>query len=137
MKGFIAGVGLLVLTTGAYAEVHWEKDYDAALEKAKKDKKLVMVDVYTDWCGWCKKLDKDTYSDKAVGEMLEKNFIALKVNPEKSKKVEKLSKTWETKGFPHIVFLDATGKKISEISGYQPPADFLNSLDGVVKNSSK
>src|SRR5258706_6332882 len=106
------------------ADVKWEHSYDTALETAKKEKKLVMVDVYTDWCGWCKRLDKEVYSDKTVTEKLNKSFVALKINPEKSQKNAKLSKQFGTKGFPHIVFLDTTGKKIHEIGGYVPADAF-------------
>jgi thiol:disulfide interchange protein len=116
---------------------NWESDYDTALQKAKKDKKLVMVDVYTDWCGWCKRLDKTTYSDKAVQETLAKGFVAVKINPEKSSKSAALAKQFGTRGYPHIVFLDDSGKKIAEISGYQPAAVFQNSLNDVLKKAGK
>src|SRR5271154_6266159 len=98
MRKFVAVtiLGLLALTSGAFAEVEWGHDYDSALETAKKDKKLVMVDLYTDWCGWCKKLDKDTYSDKDVAAKLGKDFIAVKVNPEKSERNAKLSRDFGT-----------------------------------------
>src|SRR5882724_2123227 len=107
-------LGFLVLNAGALAAVNWGQDYDAALATAKKDKKLVMVDLYTDWCGWCKKLDKDTYGDKDVTDKLTKDFVTVKVNPEKSPKGAALAKQFGTRGFPHIVFVDAEGKKISE-----------------------
>ncbi len=119
------------------AELKWENNYDNALAQAKKEKKLIMVDVYTDWCGWCKKLDRDTYSDKTVQEKLTKNFVTVKINPEKSEKYAKLSKEFGTKGFPHIVFLDAAGKKIHEIGGYEPAGDFSQELDAVVKKAGK
>jgi thioredoxin-related protein len=139
MKRFITLtiLGLLAFSTGAFAEVEWGHDYDAALETAKKDKKLVMVDLYTDWCGWCKKLDKDTYSDKDVAAKLTKDFIAVKVNPEKSQRNAKLSKDFGTTGFPHIVFVDATGKKVSEIDGYLPAAQFLQRLNTISEKANK
>src|SRR6266436_2389769 len=113
MKKFITVtiLGFLALSAGVSAAVDWGHDYDAALEKAKKDKKLVMVDLYTDWCGWCKKLDKDTYSDKDVAAKLAKDFIAVKVNPEKSQRNAKLSRDFGTTATPHIVFVEAESKK--------------------------
>ena len=115
------------------ASLNWESDYDTALDKAKKDKKLVMVDVYTDWCGWCKKLDKTTYSDKTVQETLVKNFVTLKINPEKSQKNAALAKQFGARGYPHIVFLDDSGKKISEIRGYVSADEFTKRLDQILK----
>ena len=130
-------LGFLALNAGAIAAVNWGHDYDAALVTAKKDKKLVMVDLYTDWCGWCKKLDKDTYSDKDVEAKLTKDFIAVKVNPEKSQRNAKLSKDFGTTGYPHIVFVDADGKKVSEIGGYLPAAQFLEQLNKISEKATK
>ena len=139
MKRFITAtiLGFLALNAGAFAAVDWGHDYDAALTTAKKDKKLVMVDLYTDWCGWCKKLDKDTYSDKAVEAKLTKDFIAVKVNPEKSQRDAKLSRDFGTTGYPHIVFVDADGKKVSEIGGYLPAAQFLEQLNKISEKATK
>ncbi len=130
-------LGLLALSAGASAEVDWGHDYDAALVTAAKDKKLVMVDLYTDWCGWCKKLDKDTYSDKDVAAKLTKDFVAVKLNPEKTQRNAKLSRDFGTTGYPHIVFVDANGKKVSEIDGYLPAAQFLEQLNKISEQATK
>jgi thioredoxin-related protein len=139
MKRLIAVtiLGLLAFSAGVSAEVDWGHDYDAALVTAAKDKKLVMVDLYTDWCGWCKKLDKDTYSDKDVAAKLTKDFVAVKLNPEKSQRNAKLSKDFGTTGYPHIVFVDAHGKKVSEIDGYLPAAQFLEQLNQISEKATK
>jgi thiol:disulfide interchange protein len=139
MKRFITltVLGFLTFSTGLFAEVEWGHDYDTALETAKKDKKLVMVDLYTDWCGWCKKLDKDTYSDKDVEAKLTKDFVAVKVNPEKSQRDAKLSHDFGTTGYPHIVFVDADGKKVSEIDGYLPATQFLEQLNKISEKATK
>ncbi len=130
-------VSVWVLGASAWAGVAWEQNYDAALAKAKKEKKLVMVDVYTDWCGWCKKLDKDTYGQKDVETKLTKEFISVKINPEKSSQNAKLAKQFGTHGYPHIVFLDAEGQKLSEIGGYLAPKDFLSRLNEVTEKAQK
>ena len=139
MKKFITltVLGFLVLGTGAFAEVNWGHDYDAGLETAKKDNKLVIVDLYTDWCGWCKKLDKDTYSDKSVEAKLARDFVAIKLNPEKSQRNAKLAMDFGALAFPHIVFVDANGKKVDEIIGYLPPAEFLERLKKVSDKATK
>ena len=130
-------MGFLVVGASAFAAVDWEQDYDLGLAKAKKDKKLVMVDLYTDWCGWCKKLDKDTYANKDVADKLTKDFVAVKVNPEKSLKGSKLAQQFGTRGFPHIVFVSAEGAKLSEIGGYLPPKEFLKRLEMVSQQATK
>lgn len=139
MKRLIAVTiaGFLTLGTIAFAAVDWQNDYDASLAKAKKDNKLVIVDLYTDWCGWCKKLDRDTYSNMDVERKLTKDFVAVKLNPEKGPKAAKLAKEFGTTGFPHIVFVNADGKKVSEINGYLPPKDFLKQLESVTEKATK
>jgi thioredoxin-related protein len=138
MRRFIAAtITLLTLSSGAWAAVNWESNYDTAQLKAKKEQKLVMVDVYTDWCGWCKRLDKDTYGNKDVETKLNKNFIAVKINPEKSAQNASLAKQFGTRGYPHIVFLDAAGKKLSESPGYMPADQFLKRLDDVIEQAKK
>ena len=65
--------------------VAWQSNYQEAVSKAKAEKKIVMVDLYTDWCGWCKRLDRDVYADSAVAAKLSSGFVSVKLNPEKSK----------------------------------------------------
>ena len=130
-------IASLLARVATAVPVDWQTDYDKTLAKAKEEKKLVMVDLYTDWCGWCKRLDRDTYSDKSVETKLGKEFIALKVNPEKSVKGAQLAKQFGTRGYPHIVFLDAEGKKLSEIGGYLPAGDFLKRLNQIAEQAKK
>jgi thioredoxin-related protein len=133
----VAAVLFLALGMRVFAAVDWGHDYDAALEKAKKDNKLVIVDLYTDWCGWCKRLDKDTYSNKDVEARLTRDFVAVKLNPEQSPKGAQLARQFGTTGFPHIVFVNADGKRVYEIGGYLPPDQFLKELDKVGEQAAK
>ena len=124
--------------TESAASLNWESDYDTALDKAKKGKKLVMVNVYTDWCGWCKRLDKTTYSDKTVQETLARSFVVVKINPEKSQKNRQIEQQLGRMGFyPHIYLLDANGRQLVEIPGFIPADQFVQQLDAAVKKSAK
>lgn len=117
----------------AEKEVKFTTNVKNAMAQAAKQKKLVMVDVYTDWCGWCKRLDKDVYTNQDVIGKVQKSFVALKVNPEKADKafVDK----YGVRGYPTILFLDAKGKEVHRIVGYKPAADFLKELDSAVSKS--
>jgi len=118
--------------------LNWESDYDTALDKAKKDKKLIMVDVYTDWCGWCKRLDSDTYSNKIVQETLAKSFVMVKINPEKNQKNRQTEQQLGRMGYyPHIYLLDANGKQLVEIAGFVTADQFVQQLDAAIKKSAK
>jgi len=113
------------------------KEYDSALEQAKADRKLVLVDFYTDWCGWCKKLDRDTYSNQNVQIRLAKDFILVKVNPEKSAEGKKLAQQFGVHGYPFVAVVDADGNKISQIAGYKPAFEFLQLLEQATNSHNK
>ncbi len=115
--------GLLAVASALGGEeIAWSKDFAAAQSEAEKSGKLIMVDFYTDWCGWCKRLDKDTYSNEKVVEF-SKKIVSVKVNAEKEG-VE-LAKKYEVRGFPTILFLTAGGEQIGRMGGYNPPEPFL------------
>ncbi|MGD0016752.1 MAG: thioredoxin family protein [Verrucomicrobiia bacterium] len=131
-------VGATNAATEHTASLNWESDYETALDKAKKDKKLVMLDVYTDWCGWCKILDRDTFSDEIVQEMLMRSFVAVKINPEKSQKNRQIEQQLGRVGlYPHIYLIDANGRQLVEIPGFVPAKQFVQQLDAAVKESAK
>src|SRR5205809_5277045 len=78
MKRFALMLMCLVAVRVFGDELKWQDDYDKALAAAKPGKKIVMVDLYTDWCGWCKKLDRDVYANPKVQAKLTKDFVPLK-----------------------------------------------------------
>ncbi len=96
--------------------------FEDALKKAAAENKRVVVDVYTDWCGWCKKMDAEAYSNDEVKKLLEENFVVYKLNAEGKDKLtyngkkyteEELSYYFEVFSFPTTIFLEPDGKVIS------------------------
>src|SRR5689334_3927315 len=66
-------------------------DWNTGYEKAIKTGKIVLVDAYTDWCGWCKRMDRDTYSQPLVIQKINAHFIPIKFNPEIPDKLYKVA----------------------------------------------
>ena len=64
--------------------VFFEGTYEAALEKAKQENRLVFIDCYADWCGPCFKMAKEVFTIKRVGDFFNQHFISLKCNMEKN-----------------------------------------------------
>ena len=101
------------------------------LEKAKAEKKMVVVDVYTTWCGPCKLMDKTTFSDKDVVELLTNKVIAYKIDAEKGEGI-KLARKYRVAGYPCILILNGDGKLVDRQMGYLPPRYFLNWVNTVL-----
>ncbi|MDA1182532.1 MAG: DUF255 domain-containing protein [Bacteroidetes bacterium] len=115
--------------------------------KAKSERKTLLVDAYTDWCGWCKVMDRETYANATVIAALNKDFICVKFNPELEKthvfstynfgSVELLN--WLAQGQPggyptsYFIFNPANGEGRASQAGYLPPDKFLNLLVEVLK----
>lgn len=111
------------------ANVRWAP-FTEGLKTATVKSKYVFVDVYTDWCGYCKQLDAVTFKASPVVAELEKNFISVKLNAEsemplawKGNKMtaRELAGRWNVDGFPTLLFLNAKGDVIGSFSSYADP----------------
>ena len=80
----------LLLAGNVHAQqVEWKTIEQAAKTDSKTNAKLYFVDFYTSWCGWCKKMDRDTFSDPTVAKILNKYFYPVKFNAESSDYIDK------------------------------------------------
>jgi thiol:disulfide interchange protein len=119
---------VLLFGSSAFAEVHFKDvSFADALKQAKKEKKIVMVDYYTTWCGWCKRLDRDTYSSDELGKYADENIISLKLDAEKGEGTG-LAKKAGVQGYPSIIFYNADGKEIYKVVGYKKAPDFMKDM---------
>ncbi len=145
----IAGLGLLALPAAGLAQASkpgWVTDQPQALEKAKSEKKLVLMDFTgSDWCGWCMKLDKEVFSTPEFQKyaqdhlvLVELDFPRKKVLPPSLKSQnDALGQKYSIEGYPTIIVLDAQGNKVKEL-GYQPggPKAFIAELDKLKASGS-
>jgi thioredoxin-related protein len=96
------------------------------LAKAKAANKPVFVDFSTTWCGWCKRLDRDTFSQASVAAVMTA-FVNVHVDAEQGEGPD-LAKRFGVSGFPTLVVVDATGDEIDRIGGYLPPEAFVKEI---------
>lgn len=139
-------IGLGVLTTLANAQnlepLKWHT-FSEAIELNKTTPKKFFIDVYTDWCGWCKVMDKNTFQHNIIASIIDKYFYAVKFNAEKDSDVEYKGKVYkliidqnskkgyheltsvlmnnQSSGYPTICYMDESLNIIQSISGYQTP----------------
>jgi uncharacterized protein YyaL (SSP411 family) len=71
----------LYAQSGSNESVKW-KEWNTGYQEALKSRKIMLVDMYTEWCGWCKKMDRDTYTHPGIIGRLSKDFVSIKFNPE-------------------------------------------------------
>jgi len=97
----------------------------AALSKAEAAQKLVLVDVYTTWCGPCKMLDRTTWVDEKVVKFLSEKVVAIKIDAEKGDGPA-IARKYAVQGYPTLLLLNAKGEVVDKAMGYLAPAQFLN-----------
>jgi thioredoxin-related protein len=100
------------------------------LEEAKASGRPVLVDFYTDWCGWCKRMDKEVFGDAEVAKYCNENFLVFRVDAEKGEGPD-LAKKHGVGGYPTFVVLDAAGEELDAQPGYAAREPFTKFLKDV------
>jgi thiol:disulfide interchange protein len=118
-------------TSFSSSAIKWETDYQTALQKAAQSNKPIVVDLYTVWCHWCKKLDEDVWSDNDI-VAFSKGQVYLKLNAEESEDGRRLAEKFKVRGYPTVVILNNKGEEINKIIGYMPADKYLKELKNVL-----
>ncbi len=119
------------------SKINW-LSWEEAIELSKKEKKKIFVDVYTDWCGWCKRMDATTFQEKHIAEYINENYHPVKFNAEQKESITINGKEYKyikdnkrgyhelaaeilrgKLSYPTIVFLNEDMKLIQPIPGFQ------------------
>jgi thioredoxin-related protein len=92
---------------------------------SKIDKKKVFLHFYADWCGFCRKMAKDTFQDSTVVAYLNENFMPIMVNTDREPET---AGNYGVSGLPTTVFLTEMGEPIFSVPGYIPPDSLMPML---------
>lgn len=122
-------VFLLMMLGGDTA--FFQGSLEDALSESKKTGKPVVVDVYTDWCGPCRRMDRTTFRDDTVKSAFQKDVIAIKINAEKGNG-PKVARKYKVRAYPSILMLDEEGKVIDRRMGFMNAKLFMNWLNGAL-----
>jgi len=146
-KSFTVEGGLVVLmmflfVQMSFTQVNWLTFEEVELLQ-QDEKKKIFVDVYTDWCGWCKKMDANTFNEEDISKYLNDNFYPIKFDAEQKEDISYNGKVYKyikmgrrgynelaleilkgKLGYPSIVFIDEDLEVIQPIEGYKGPSVF-------------
>jgi thioredoxin-related protein len=121
--------------------------FEEAVAANANNPKMILVDVYTDWCGWCKKMDKDTFTDPRVVAHLKKNFYAVKLNAEDTKRrfpfmgktfsEAEMAVAMRVNSYPNFVVIEPGLQNLAQLPGYREPAAFLAGLNELIEKAFK
>jgi len=109
-------------------------EWNAGLKQAAASHRPVLVDVYTDWCGWCKRMDRDVYARPEIRDLLAQRFVTVKLDAESSDPAtyegreqngRALAARFRVSGYPTTVFLRENGEHMVNVPGYVPADRFI------------
>jgi len=101
-----------------------DAEFGEVLALAELEGKLVFVDAYTDWCGPCKKMDKEVFSQKEVGNFYNANFLSVKINMEKGEGIA-LAEEYFIFAYPSLLFVNYDGTVAHRYAGFQDKKGML------------
>ena len=136
------GVIILGLNSSAQDSIRWFS-IEEAIQLASQEPRVLVIDIYTDWCGWCKRMDATTFSDPRVIETMNKYFYPVKLNAEGKEDIVIGDRTFKfvdngrrgyheiaaivTRGrlsYPTISYVDAQGKVLEAAPGFKTADQF-------------
>ncbi len=110
-------------------QITWLQNMDAALQQAGKADKLVLVNFYANWCGFCRRMDQTTFTDKIVIQKMNA-FVSVKINTEIEKEI---AQEYAVNSLPTTVILDSKGRIILGSEGYMRSNDLIEMMDSALK----
>lgn len=110
----------------------WHAETEDALAEARSRKALVLVDLYADWCGWCKVLEERVFTSPEFERYAQK-FVRLRVDTEDGGQGSALQSRFSIESLPMLLILDADKIKVGQVAGYQPTADFIEAIESQIQ----
>lgn len=121
----VKALGINNLNTAKESEISFHQgSWDDALKLAQQEDKLVFLNISASWCGPCKLLKSQTFTDAEAGAFYNVSFINVAVDGETGKGIE-LAQRYAIKGYPTLLFVDGEGKVVAQTAGYHNARNFI------------
>lgn len=127
------GFTFLAIGQVNFIEVTTLEEMQEARKKASDQMLMVFVDVYATWCGPCKLMDKEVYTDPSVAEYMNANFVSVRMDGE-TDYGRKYAAEQKLEGYPSMFIFSDDGEPISKVVGFTPAEKLVASLKGTVEN---
>jgi thiol-disulfide isomerase/thioredoxin len=112
----------------AGADSTWHRSVADAFSAARKVDRLVLVELYADWCGWCKVMDRETFSSEEF-QAKAKEFVLLRVDTDDGAEGSELQRRFRANSLPTLLVLDPNQYLVAQIVGYKKAPELLQLLD--------
>src|SRR5712691_4192352 len=124
--GLVVAAVVLAITAipARPSSITWERDYEKAIERARAEKKLIIADMFTDWCTLCKRMDAETFAEPQLIERMADEYVWLKLNTETEEDGERLQKEFAILTYPTILVLDAQGEEVDRVDRFLAAGQF-------------
>lgn len=123
---------LFHLVASATPSIFFEGTWEQARAKAKKENKFILLDCWTENCGYCKMMDDETFVDSAVVDFMGKNFIAVSRDMERGEG-RLLNMKYHTQGYPTYYIFTSKGEICYELVGYMKPQLWIDTLTRILR----
>lgn len=135
----LGGASSMMAVVPSSPKLNWQKYSDEKLAAALADKKPVVIDFFAEWCGACKELEHETFTDARVRDLSEK-FVLLQIDAtDDFPGLDKLKSTYGVMGLPTMVFYDTAGavRKELTVTGFENADSFLKKMNGALASNSE
>lgn len=137
----VAMLALVTINATANGPVQWHQ-FTGGYEKAKRERKPVVVDFYADWCHWCKVMDRQTFTAPKIANSLNREYVAIRVDMNSSTPVRYQGRSLSpadfasmmgVKGLPTVIFMDKSGEVVTRLPGFVR-AETFQALLGYIRD---
>jgi thioredoxin-related protein len=152
---FVIATSAILFSQEKKEKVKWHS-FEEAVALSKENPKKLFIDVYTDWCGWCKKMEKETFNHPVIAKYLNENFYAVKFDAESTKPIEFAGTTFVNGGtetrnthqlaiallqgklsYPSVAYMNEEMQLLTAIAGFKTPAEIEPILNYFAKDKYK